>query len=180
MTLQFALHIYNSKSSIWSFTSRLSFSDLVAHGPGRVDEAPVGGAGDAVICPPLIPVPLHLGQTHQQRRQGGQHHCGQRHRVCKDKWLNSQSLDSQYLVTWTWEYFVKSVRSLSFSWRSECFPPAMDHRRCGAGGLAPAFSLQTGIWGLGPGHTAPCLAPECRCLFSTSGLIQKWQIAKFD
>ena len=112
------------------------FSDLVAHGPGRVDEAPVGGTRDAVICPPLIPVPLHLGQAHQQRRQGGQHHCGQRHRV-----LNLTVTGLSIFVVLDLE----SVRSLPFSWRSECFPHAMDHQRCGAGGLAPAFSLQTGI-----------------------------------
>ena len=52
-------------------------TDLVTHGPGRVDEPPVGGAGDAVIGPPLVPVPLHRGQTQQQRRQGGR---GQGHR----------------------------------------------------------------------------------------------------
>ena len=29
---------------------------LVAHGPGRVDDAPVGGSRDAVVGPPLVPV----------------------------------------------------------------------------------------------------------------------------
>lgn len=31
-------------------------TDLVAHDPGRVDEAPVGRAGYSVIGPPLLPV----------------------------------------------------------------------------------------------------------------------------
>ena len=57
-------------------TIRSSFSDLVAHGPGGVDQPPVGGPGDAIVCPPLVPVPLHLGQDQQQRRQGAQQHGG--------------------------------------------------------------------------------------------------------
>ena len=31
-------------------------TDLVAHGPCRVDQSPVGGARYPVVCPPLIPV----------------------------------------------------------------------------------------------------------------------------
>ena len=44
-------------------------ANLVAHDPGRVDEAPVGGTRDTVVGPPLLPVPGH--QAHQAQ-QGAQ------------------------------------------------------------------------------------------------------------
>ena len=31
-------------------------TDLVTHGPGRVDQAPVGRTRDPVVGPPLVPV----------------------------------------------------------------------------------------------------------------------------
>ena len=47
----------------------ITTSDLVAHGPGGVDEAPVGGARDPVIGPPLVPVGRHAPRQETHHRQ---------------------------------------------------------------------------------------------------------------
>ena len=63
----------------WINVHRWLRPPLVTHGPGGVDEPPVGGAGDALIGPPWCPgVWLGQGLTGQHKNQ---HHKTQLHLV---------------------------------------------------------------------------------------------------
>lgn len=51
-------------------------TDLVAHGPGRVDQSPVGRTRDPVVGPPLVPVGESGGGEAGEDEETGQHLTG--------------------------------------------------------------------------------------------------------